>query len=105
VLVADSRRPTILFETGLPPRFYLPKTDVRMELLVPTDTATSCPYKGTARYWSVEADDELVPDLVWSYPTPLPESIKIAGLVSFYNERVDLRVDGVLLDRPRTKFS
>jgi uncharacterized protein (DUF427 family) len=105
VRVADSRRPTILFETGLPPRYYLPKTDVRMDLLVPTDSATSCPYKGTARYWSVQVGDELVPDLAWSYPTPLPESIKVAGLVSFYNERVDLRVDDVLQERPRTKFS
>ncbi len=104
VLVADSHRPTILFETGLPPRYYLPKTDVRMDLLVPTSSATSCPYKGTARYWSVRAGDEVIPDLAWSYPTPLPESIKVAGLVAFYNERVDLRVDGVQLDRPHTHF-
>jgi uncharacterized protein (DUF427 family) len=105
VTIADSHRPVLLFETGLPPRFYLPKTDIRMDLLTPTDNATRCPYKGTARYWSVKAGDQVVDNLAWSYPTPLAESIKIAGLVSFYNERVDLRVDGELLERPRTPFS
>jgi uncharacterized protein (DUF427 family) len=105
VLVADSHRPTILFETSLPPRYYLPQPDVRMDLLTPTDTSSSCPYKGTARYWSVRAGDDVVADVAWSYRTPLPESIKVAGLVAFYNERVDLRVDGELLERPRTPFS
>jgi uncharacterized protein (DUF427 family) len=105
VTVADSHRPTLLFETGLPIRYYLPKPDVRMDLLVPTDRSTGCPYKGFARYWAVRAGDETIPDLAWSYPTPLPESIKVAGLVCFFNERVDLRVDGVALERPKTPFS
>jgi uncharacterized protein (DUF427 family) len=105
VTIADSHRPVILFETGLPARYYVPKTDVRMDLLSPTDNVTGCPYKGTARYWSVRVGDEVFDNLAWSYPTPLPESIKVAGLVSFYNERVDLRVDGVLLERPQTQFS
>ncbi|MEP6625930.1 MAG: DUF427 domain-containing protein, partial [Acidimicrobiia bacterium] len=87
VLVADTRHPRILLETGLPPRYYLPAVDVRMELLEPTATESQCPYKGTARYWSVRIGDELVPDLAWSYPTPLPESIKVAGLICFYNEK------------------
>jgi uncharacterized protein (DUF427 family) len=100
VTVAESRHPWILFETGLPPRYYLPKTDVRMDLLERTDTATSCPYKGTAEYWSVNGRK----DLAWSYRTPLPESIRIAGLISFYNEKVDIYVDGVLQERPRTPF-
>ena len=105
VIVADTHHPTVLFETSLPPRFYIPKTDVRMDLLEPTDSSSSCPYKGTARYWSVRAGEQLVADLAWSYPTPLPESAPVAGLVCFYNEKVDLRVDGVAQDRPRTVFS
>lgn len=103
--IAESTKPTLLFETGLPPRYYVPKTHVRMDVLTPTDTATHCPYKGQAEYWSVEAGDRVHVDLAWSYPTPLPESQKIAGLISFFNERVDLYVDGVLQERPRTKFS
>jgi uncharacterized protein (DUF427 family) len=98
VTVADSRSPRILFETGLRPRYYLPKTDVRLDLLRPSGTVTSCPYKGRAEYWSVGEGDE-GRDLVWSYPTPLPESQKIAGLVAFYDEKVDVYVDGVLQER------
>ena len=105
VTIAESTKPTLLFETGLPPRYYLPKTHVRMDLLSPTDTVTHCPYKGQAEHWSVEAGERIHADLAWSYPTPLPESQKIAGLVSFYNERIDLYVDAALQERPRTKFS
>jgi uncharacterized protein (DUF427 family) len=105
VVVADSTNGRALFETGLPPRWYVPKVDVRMGLLVPTDTVTHCPYKGQAQYWAVRVGDRLVEDLAWSYRTPLPESQKIAGLVAFYNERVDLFIDGKLLERPVTKFS
>jgi uncharacterized protein (DUF427 family) len=105
VPVAATDHPTLLFETGLPTRYYVPKVDVRMDLLVPSQTTTACPYKGLARYWCVRTDGESAEDVAWSYPTPLPESEKIAGLVCFYNERVDLRVDGELLERPRTPFS
>jgi len=105
VTVAESSRPSLLFETGLPPRYYLPKTHVRMDVLQASDTETHCPYKGMAEYWSVEAGGRVHEDLAWSYRMPLPESQKIAGLVSFYNERVDLYVDGVLQQRPHTKFS
>jgi uncharacterized protein (DUF427 family) len=105
VVLADSTNGRALFETGLPPRWYLPKVDVRMGLLVPTDTVTHCPYKGQAQYWAVRVGDRLVQDLAWSYRTPLPESQKIAGLVAFYNERVDLFIAGKLLERPITKFS
>ncbi len=101
VTVADSRSPRILFETGLPPRYYLPKTDVRLDLLTPTGTVTRCPYKGTAEYWSVNGHA----DLAWSYRTPLEESGRIAGLISFYNEKVDIYVDGVLQERPTSKFA
>jgi uncharacterized protein (DUF427 family) len=105
VTVADSHRPTILFETRLPPRWYLPPTHVRLDLLRPSATTSQCPYKGTAGYWSVEAGGRLHPDLAWTYRTPLPESAKIAGLVCFFNEKVDLVVDSELQVRPRTKFS
>src|SRR5919199_5083429 len=103
--VAESNGPRLLFETGLPPRYYLPKTHVRLDLLVPSDTVSHCPYKGRAAYWSVRTPHRLRADLAWSYATPLPESQKIAGLVAFYNEKVDIHVDGVLQERPRTKFS
>jgi uncharacterized protein (DUF427 family) len=105
VKVADSVRPTLLFETGLPVRYYFPQTDVRMDLLTPTKSESGCPYKGFARYWSVEADGETFEDLAWSYPTPLPESQKVAGLMCFYNEKVDLIVDGEPQERPHTPFS
>ena len=104
-VAADSVRPTILYETGLPPRYYLPQTDVRMELLTPTDTSTGCPYKGDAHYWSVTVGGTTHADIAWGYRTPLPESEAVAGLVCFYNEKVDLEIDGVVLERSRTKFS
>jgi len=105
VTVADSHQPRILFETGLPPRYYLPLTDIRMDLLRPSDTHTECPYKGTAGYWSVDTGTAVHEDVVWIYRTPLPESQKIAGLASFYNEKVNVYLDGVLEERPHTKFS
>ena len=104
-LVAESRRPNALFETTLPTRWYLPADDVRWDLLEPSDTVTVCPYKGTARYWSVRADGELHRDVVWSYPDPIPECPRIAGLIGFYNEKVDLTVDGVPEERPVTPWS
>jgi uncharacterized protein (DUF427 family) len=101
VTVAESSAPRLLFETGLPTRYYLPKPHVRLDLLTPTDTKTHCPYKGEARYWSVGGR----PDLAWSYPTPLPESEAVAGLIAFYNEKLDIYVDGVLQERPKSPFS
>lgn len=103
--VADTTNASFLFETGLPTRYYMPKTDVRMDLLTPTGTATHCPYKGSARYWAVAIDGETREDVVWGYDSPLPESQKVTGLVSFYNEKVDIYVDEVLEDQPKTKFS
>jgi uncharacterized protein (DUF427 family) len=105
VTVAGSTSPRLLFETGLPVRYYLPKTHVHMDLLVPTDSLTHCPYKGEAEWSSVRANGSLHEDLAWSYPSPLPESQKIAGLVAFYDEKVDVYVDGVRQVRPRTIFS
>jgi uncharacterized protein (DUF427 family) len=103
--VADCQHPTLLFETGLPVRYYVPQVDVRQDLLIPSDTTTGCPYKGFARYWSVKTGDGVAEDVVWSYRTPLPESHKISGLVCFYNERVDLVVDGEPQERPDSPFS
>jgi uncharacterized protein (DUF427 family) len=105
VTVADSTSPKLLFETGLPVRYYLPKPHVHIDLLEPTDTVSHCPYKGQARYWSVRAGDTVHADLAWSYPTPLPESERVAGLVCFYNEKVDIYVDEVLQPRPKSPFS
>jgi uncharacterized protein (DUF427 family) len=105
VTVAESSNARLLFETGLPVRYYLPKTHVRLDLLTHTDTVTHCPYKGAAEYWSIRAGDNVHADLAWSYRTPLPESQRVAGMIAFYNEKVDILVDGVLQERPSTKFS
>ena len=104
-VLTESNRPVLLFETGLPTRYYIPKQDVRMELLEPTASVTRCPYKGVARYWSARIGGTTIPDLVWSYPAPIPECPKIENLVSFYNEHVDVFVDGALQDRPVTPFT
>lgn len=103
--VADSTHASFLYETGLPTRYYLPKTDVRMVLLTPTDKTTACPYKGTARYWSVTVGGETYDDIVWGYDSPLGESQKIAGMVAFYNEMADIYIDEELEEKPKTKFS
>jgi uncharacterized protein (DUF427 family) len=104
-LVAESRRPHALFETWLPTRWYLPLDNVRQELLVPSDTVTRCPYKGTASYWSVQTDDALHRDIAWTYRDPIPECPRVRGLVAFFNERVDLVIDGEREQRPRTPWS
>jgi uncharacterized protein (DUF427 family) len=105
VTIAESASPRLLFETGLPTRYYLPKTHVRMDRLVPSERVSNCPYKGEAEWWSVMSGDNLHEDLAWSYPTPLRESQGIAGLIAFYDEKVDIYVDGVLQERPVTKFA
>jgi uncharacterized protein (DUF427 family) len=105
VTLAESAQPRILFESGLPPRYYLPLTDVRMDLLRPSASQSHCPYKGAASYWSVDTGRGVHADLVWIYHTPLPESQKIAGLACFYDEKVDVHLDDVLQDRPKTHFS
>ena len=104
-VVADTTQPSLVWEVPYYPTYYFPVADVRTDLLVPTATTTHCPYKGQAQYWSVRVGDRLVEDLAWSYRTTLPESQKIAGLVAFYNEHVDLFIDGQLQQRPVTKFS
>jgi uncharacterized protein (DUF427 family) len=106
VVLADSRSPVMVFETGVPTRYYLNRTDVRFEYLVPSGTVTACPYKGTtSAYWSVQAGGTLHEDLAWAYDFPTRQLLPIAGLVAFYNEKVDTFLDGELLDRPHTHFS
>ena len=94
-VLADTRAPVLLYETGLPPRHYLPPTDVRRDLLVPSERVTHCPYKGSTRYFHVRVGGREEADLAWSYPTPLPESRPIAGMICFPAERVTVVVDGV----------
>jgi uncharacterized protein (DUF427 family) len=85
--LASSDRAVVLTETGLPDRYYLPREDVRTELLRPTSTTSTCPYKGQASYWSVEAGGRVHEDLVWSYQDPIPEAAGIEGLMCFWTER------------------
>jgi uncharacterized protein (DUF427 family) len=99
--VADTTRARVLFETGLPPRWYVPPADVRTDLLEPSESSTGCAYKGYASYWSV-GDEE---DVVWSYPEPRREAERIRDYLAFFNERVDIEVDGELQERPVTQWS
>ena len=104
--VAESRNPVLLFETGLPTRYYLPKLDVRMDLLIPSDKVSGCAYKGKAQYYSVRIGDKIIPDIAWYYTYPAMEASKIAGTICFFNERVDaLYVDGVEQPKPKTPWS
>jgi uncharacterized protein (DUF427 family) len=105
VKVAESDSPVLLEETGLPTRYYLPREHVRTDLLRATTSETVCPFKGQASYWSLEADGEVHDDIVWSYESPIPDAEGITGLMTFYNERVDLIVEGKKLDRPETPYS
>ncbi|TDW94461.1 uncharacterized protein (DUF427 family) [Kribbella pratensis] len=101
-LLADSTATVIVFETGLPPRYYFPKTSVQLEHLTPSDTVTACPYKGrTSAYWSVPS----VPDVAWSYDFPTAPLLPVAGHIAFFNENVDITIDDVPQERPITPFS
>jgi uncharacterized protein (DUF427 family) len=104
-VVADTRRARVLFETGLPPRWYIPPEDVRSEFLVESDHHTVCAYKGEASYWSLRAGDELEDDLVWFYEAPRHDAARVAGYLAFFNERADIEVDGELQERPVTQWS
>lgn len=104
-VLADSHSPVLLFETHLPTRYYLPAEDVRLDVLVPSGNRSRCPYKGAADdYWSLSS----VPDgdnICWSYAEPFPAVQQVAGRIAFYNELVDITVDGVAQERPRSIFS
>jgi uncharacterized protein (DUF427 family) len=105
VRLADTRDPVLLFETSLPTRFYVPRADVNLSALEPTDNSSACPYKGyTSQYWSVAGQPDLS-NVGWSYDEPYPAVGKIAGRIAFYNELVDIEVDGVREERPVSPFS
>jgi uncharacterized protein (DUF427 family) len=99
-VLAESNRPCLVFETNLPLRFYLPREDVVAEMR-PSARRTQCAYKGEASYWSFDAG----PDLAWSYEEPLGEAAALTGLVAFFDERVDVVVDGTRRERPRSMIS
>jgi len=106
VLLAESQSPVMVFETGLPTRYYLNPTEVDFSHLLPSATVTRCPYKGTTTgYWSACTAGQVHADVAWSYGFPTSALAPIAGLVAFYNEQVDITLDGQLLDRPRTHRS
>ncbi|MBV8965849.1 MAG: DUF427 domain-containing protein, partial [Mycobacteriaceae bacterium] len=95
VVVAESHSPVLLFETGLPTRYYLDRTDVSFGHLEASETQSICPYKGvTSRYWSARVGDTVHPDIAWTYQYPLTQVAPIAGLIAFYNEKLDIVVDG-----------
>ncbi len=104
-VVAESRRPSVLYETNLPPRWYLPRDDVRMDLLEASETVTTCAYKGHTVHFSVVDRGSAGRDVAWSYEDPLHDAAPIGGMVCFYNELTDLTIDGVLASRPRTEWS
>lgn len=103
--LAETTRARVLFETGLPPRWYIPREDVREQLLLASDRQTGCAYKGYASYMSVRVGERIEEDLVWTYPEPRHEAGPIAGYLCFFNERVDLEVDGAAQERPLTQWS
>lgn len=106
VLLAESTSPVLVFETGLPTRYYLNRTDIDFSHLTATETVTACPYKGTTSgYWSAKLGGATHADIAWAYDFPTRQLLPIAGLIAFYNEKVDITLDGQLLDRPVTHFS
>ncbi len=106
LVLAETSSPVLVFETGLPTRHYLNRTEVRFEHLRPSPTVTSCPYKGTTTgYWSVDVGGAVHRDLAWTYDFPTRQLLPIAGLVAFYDEKVDVFLDGERQPRPVTHFS
>ena len=96
--IAETHRPHVLFETGLPIRYYIPAADIRMDLLEATPLHSVCPYKGQASYWKLKGGEQ---EVAWAYLDPIGECPTIKGLIAFYNERVDeVWVDGELEARP-----
>ena len=104
LVVAETRAPVVLYETGLIPRTYVPAVDVRRDLLSNSDTVTQCPYKGVTRYFHLRAAALAVDDIAWSYPFPTLESAPIAGHICFHDEKVDITVDGVHQSRPAQPY-
>ena len=105
VPLVDTRRATMLLENPLPPRYYVPREDVRTENLVESELRTICPYKGVASYWSAEVDGERVADVAWTYEEPRHDAPPVGGMLCFFTERFDLVVDGVPVTRVTTPWS
>jgi uncharacterized protein (DUF427 family) len=106
VPLAESASPVMVFETGLPTRYYINRTEIDFEHLQASDTETACPYKGrTTGYWSGRVNGTTYKDLAWCYDFPTRQLLPIAGLLAFYNEKVDTFLDGHALERPVTRFS
>jgi uncharacterized protein (DUF427 family) len=106
VVLAESNSPVLVFETGLPTRYYLDRTAVDSGHLTATDTVTACPYKGiTTGYWTAQLGDATHTDIAWAYDFPTRQLLPITGLIAFYNEKVDIVLDGQHLERPVTHFS
>ena len=103
--VAETKDPRLLFENGLPTRYYIPQPDVRMELLEQSDAVTQCPYKGEAQLFDIRINNQLHEGLAWIYRYPTLECAKIHGLFGFFNEKIDIYEDGELLTRPKTPWS
>ena len=104
--VAETNCPVLLFETGLPVRFYIKKTDINMKLLKPTDFETGCPYKGIASYYSLVTKGNELKNVAWTYPYPNEEALKVKDAVAFFTERLeDVFVDGKRLPKINTKWS
>jgi uncharacterized protein (DUF427 family) len=105
-IVAETRRPRLLFETNHPVRYYILQEDVRTDLVVQSATKSRCPYKGPASYWSVKIGDQFFEDMAWGYMEPIPECPKIKGLICFFHERgAEIYVDGEKIPPPKTKWS
>jgi uncharacterized protein (DUF427 family) len=100
-LLAESSRPILLFETLLPIRFYLPPEDIAVQL-EPSDAVTFCAYKGQASYFSLPDGPS---DIAWTYYEPLHDAEPVRGQIAFFNERVDVIVDGTRGERPITPWS
>jgi uncharacterized protein (DUF427 family) len=103
-LLAETRRPRVVYETGLPPRWYVPAEDVRSDLLEDSDTRSGCAYKGTASYKSLRHRGEEGKDIAWYYPEPSRDAERLRDLLCFWNERVDIEVDGEAAERPITHW-
>ena len=104
VTVAETTRPVLLLETGLPHRYYIPSEDVTPDVLRPSERVAGSPYKGEARYLHVEVGGETAENVAWVYDAPAEESAKIAGHICFPQGKADVYVDGVLEPKPKSRW-
>jgi uncharacterized protein (DUF427 family) len=99
IVVAETSRPLALTETGLPVRYYIPREDMKWDVLVPSETRTTCPYKGVASYWSVKDGDKNYPDLIWAYPDPFEDAERVRDAFGYYHEKMTVTLDGEVRER------